>query len=400
MTDTKSESRLKRVKKNIFFDSVTKHYRYRVWFRGSNIEKVIGPSKEATEIALGELKQELFIHKQKSQLVFVDRIDKNRKAKTFRQAAERFLAERVDAKISTIQSYHSILKCYLLPEFGTKMLRDIAASDIKKFQARLNLGKDNKLTASRINTIMQPLRTILGSAFKNGELDRDPSLTVRRLVEEKPEIDPLSGEELTLVLANIDPHYHTLFLCLAHTGARPNEMLALRWSDIDWRSETLKISKGRVRGVEAAPKTMSSKRIIPMSKQMIVALQQLRADGNRTFALSDHVFLKPNGMPIDKHLDRIWNRAIRKAGIRHRPSYQLRHTFATHCLNSGFPLKYIAEVLGHSSITTLLEHYAGFLKSSTKEYDDQVRRLFDSDSDTELVRPFVRGNVQRIYDQR
>ena len=62
-----------------------------------------------------------------------------------------------------------------------------------------------------------------------------------------------------------------------------------------------------------------------------------------------YVFVDPNGQPINKHLDRVWRRALKLAGLRHRPSYQLRHTFATQAIIKGLPVPYIEKVLGHYS---------------------------------------------------
>lgn len=86
-----------------------------------------------------------------------------------------------------------------------------------------------------------------------------------------------------------------------------------------------------------------------------------------------YVFTKPDGKPIDKHLDRIWTRALKKAGLRHRPAYQLRHTFATQRIVDGFSLTYVAKVLGHSTIESLVRHYAGWVDSATQENDEKLR---------------------------
>jgi integrase len=124
------------------------------------------------------------------------------------------------------------------------------------------------------------------------------------------------------------------------------------------------IKKGRVRGQEGDPKTKSSKRTIPLAPRVMHLPPELK--NSRGITSSDGcVFTKPNGEPIDKHLDRIWARTLRKARMRHRPSYQMRHTFATHCIIKGLPLPYIAKVLGHSPIDPLVRHYASWISDAT-----------------------------------
>jgi integrase len=262
-------------------------------------------------------------------------------------------------------------------------LHDIKDSDIRKFQARLNTATatDKRLSPRRINTIVQLLRSILSQKCKAGELRQDPSLSVRRLSEDKADINPLSTKELELALKNIDLHYRPLFTTLAFTGARPNELLALRWNDIDWQNELMDIKKGRVRGKEGEPKTKAAKRTIPLAPQVVQVIRHLKKSA--VYSIDGYVFTKPNGEPIDKHLDRIWSRALKKAGLKHRPSYQLRHTFATHCIINGLPLPYIAKILGHSTIDVLVRHYAGWINDATKQEDDKLKEMLKKLSATE-----------------
>jgi integrase len=84
---------------------------------------------------------------------------------------------------------------------------------------------------------------------------------------------------LDIVLRIIDDHYQQLFTVLAFTGARPNEILALRWSDIDFRRKEISITKGFVRGHEGPPKTASSQRIIVMLPRAEQAFREVRSKG-------------------------------------------------------------------------------------------------------------------------
>lgn len=137
----------------------------------------------------------------------------------------------------------------------------------------------------------------------------------------------------------------------------------------------MNITKGRVRGKEGLPKTKSAERKIPMTPLVVRTLQELR---KRTIdSISGYVFTTPKGNPIEKHLDRVWSRALIRGGLRHRPSYQLRHTFATQCIIKGLPLPYIAKVLGHSTIESLVRNYAGWISNSTNEYDSKLKSAFN-----------------------
>ena len=113
-------------------------------------------------------------------------------------------------------------------------------------------------------------------SFRAGEITRDPSAAVSRLKIAKTKVDPFSETELALALSHIHPHCRPFFTVQAFTGARPNELLALRWQDIDWVNKQISINKGRVRGAEGLPKTSSGERLIPMTMPVVEALTELK----------------------------------------------------------------------------------------------------------------------------
>ena len=97
-----------------------------------------------------------------------------------------------------------------------------------------------------------------------------------------------------------------------------------------------------------------------------------------TMSLDGYVFTDPKGKPINKHLDRIWARALQRAGLRHRPSYQLRHTFASLCLVKGMAPGYVAKLLGHSTLETFYRHYARWIDDSSRQQEFRLRSIFAS----------------------
>jgi integrase len=362
--------------KNVFFNSTTKNYFIRFRYNRQEFEKVFGPGPQGKAdaiIGLEEAKQDIRLAKRANEgWEGFAKLQKAKQPKTFADAAADYMEERANYKASSIAAYNSILKKDLLPAFGKLPLKMITDSDLRKYQVRLC----QRVSASRTNTVMQLLRSILSQEYKAGVINRDPSLGVRRMQEDKTKIDPLSEQELELALAHIERHYRPLFTTLAYTGARPNELIALRWSDIDLDKELISVSKGRVRGAEGKPKTKSGERTIPIAVPVKLELERMKEE-QTVISLQAYVFTDKKGQPINKHLDRIWERALRAAQLRHRPSYQLRHTFATQCIIDGLPLPYIAKVLGHSTIDTLVRHYAGWIDDATQEHDALLRKLFD-----------------------
>ncbi len=371
-------------------NSKTGNYYIRVKYYNKGYEKVIGKDRRKAELALNEIQQEIRLAKLANQnWEGFKKLQKAVRPKTFAEAAKDYMEERANYKASSIRSYNSILDKHLLPAFGSSHFVQLTESQLRRFQVKLS----SKLSPKRVNNIMQLFSSICDQELRAGNLDKNPLKAVRPLQEPKTKIDPLSEDELTLALSNIDPHYLPLFTTLAYTGARPNEMLALRWSDIDWVSEVISISKGRVAGIEGLPKTRSGERLIPMTVQVKTVLKNLQASKLRS--KDGYVFVDPEGQPINKHLDRVWSRALRRCGLRHRPSYQLRHTFATQALIKGLPVPYIAKILGHSTIDSLIRNYAGWIDGYTKENNNKLLNAFKDASIPEpKLLPLKKGGLK------
>lgn len=352
---------------------VGKNYYVRILHQGQDVRRKVGADRKAAEAVLAKIELELTMSKAAGfAWTGLEQIKQTRKPKTFAEVAADYLDERAHYKASSISSYRSICKTYLLPEFGKKYLTSITEAKIAKFQSKLS----QRVSASRTNTIIQLLRSMMATAVRRGYITSDPCADIKRLQEPRVKVDPLSEDELSRAIAKLHPHYIPLFITLAYTGARPNELLALRWKDVDWSRKVFNISKGRVRGKEGLPKTSSSERELPILGPVEEALLSLQR--RSVASLDGYIFTNQKGQPIDKHLDRIWARALKKAGLRHRPSYQLRHTFASLCLAKGMAPGYIAKLLGHSTLETFYRHYARWINDSSKQQENQLRDIFGS----------------------
>lgn len=345
-----------------------------ITINGEVIRRSAGPDRAIAEVILAELRKQAAIAKAVGQgWPGLEELKQNMtKAKiTFAEVAEDYFErEKAAWKKSTVYTYRDILNVHLIPWFGKKRVREITRSDVVEFRNSLI----DKVSATRINRIMTMLRSLLSICVTDEIIDKNPADGIKKLQQKKPDVDPLPLHELNLALANIDPHFRPLFTCLAWTGARPNEMIALRWTDIDFDRKEIKISKGRVRGVEALPKTASSQRIIPMLPPVEQALEELRQ--RHLTSISGHIFVTKAGNPINKHLDEIWARGLKKAGLRHRPSYQLRHTFASICIQQGIAPGWVAMVLGHSSMEMTFTRYARYIPEPQAEHERKLAHLF------------------------
>ena len=102
---------------------------------------------------------------------------------------------------------------------------------------------------------------------------------------------------------------------------------------------------------------------MPMTPQVVAVLEAL--SNEPVVSQQGYVFVDKKGQPVDDHMDRVWARALRNSSIRHRKSYNLRHSFVTECIFQGLALPYIAKIIGHSTVDTLVRLYPGWLSDAT-----------------------------------
>ncbi len=327
----------------------------RCQINGKLYRKAIGQNKSEADAVLAELKKQRALFRITGDWSGLESFFQTKERKTFAQVAESYLAERPHLKPSTKRGYTEILKNYLLPEFGALYVDQITEEQISKFQA----GVSQKVTATRTNNIFGPLRYILKTCVRRKLIRENSALNVPPLREEEPIIDPLTPEELDKVIAVLKPYQCPLFIALAWTGARPDELFALKWQDVNFERDEIYIRRGRVRGSESTTKTKAGNRTIHMFSLVKVVLQQLKKNPRQHVA--GYVFLNKHDQPYDKHVDREWRIALRKASVRHRPGYQLRHTFASMCLQNGLQPTWVAKTLGHSTPQVTYKHYARYI---------------------------------------
>ena len=87
-----------------------------------------------------------------------------------------------------------------------------------------------------------------------------------------------------------------------------------------------------------------------------------------SWMLGDYVFVDPQQRPVHQELFRmkVWEPMLKRLGIRYRPPYQMRHTFATLAISLGENINWVARMLGHKSPVMTLERYNRFVPNLTR----------------------------------
>ena len=298
-----------------------------------------------------------------------------RSAPSFDAFAKAWVEEsRSGWKASTLQQYEQVLKSQLHPAFAELRLNDITESRVKQLVTAL---QDRGLSARRINLVLLVLKMILRTAWRRRVIRDDPTAEVRALKEPRTEIDPLDPQEIAAFLGAGPAWWRPYFTVAFWTGARPNELAALKWGDLDGRSGTFRIHAGRYRGIEGTPKTPSSVRDVDLVPPVVEALKTQRAQQAAARLKAglgapepggDYVFTGPEGGLLNvNHLrDHAWYGTLKRAGLRRRTMYQTRHTFASNALAAGESPSWVAAMLGHTTPEMLFTVYARYIPNRTR----------------------------------
>jgi integrase len=204
------------------------------------------------------------------------------------------------------------------------------------------------LSPKTINNCLTVLRRMLVIAYKRGLIDKVPE--VEWLKAPKPEFDFFTFEEAERLLAAAEGEWRTMILVGLRTGMRQGELLALRWEDVDLVAGRITVRQNAVWGLVGTPKSGKG-REIALGEEVLAALKAHRhLRGPLVFCAMDGAMLTSGEMKWP-----LW-RSCKRAGLRRIGWHVLRHTFASHLVMRGAPLRAIQELLGHATIMMTMRY--------------------------------------------
>lgn len=275
----------------------------------------------------------------------------------------------------TLRNYLSDLKQFeqFLRQEGLRRGKDkkVAVQEVDRHVVRAYLGSLAKVCRkSSIGRKLAALKGFFRYLVRERHIAKDPLSVFATPKQEKPLPVFLSVDDVFRLLGaiqgagSLEIRDRAILEVLYSTGIRVSELVGLNWGDVDFRLGVLRVvGKG------------SKERIVPVGE---VALQALRDYGveeekgrSRAAKGEAPVFLNRSGERITtRSVARIVEKHLRATGIAVRIGpHGLRHTFATHLLNSGADLRAIQELLGHASLSTTQRYTHVNLDQLTAVYD-------------------------------
>lgn len=286
--------------------------------------------------------------------------------------------ENVQGRMSplTLVSYKSIIRLYLIPALGHMKLKDIRPQHVQNFIRNLledgirsdhRPGKLSPATVKRIYTVLQ---SVLHNACKLDLISTNPANKdkIELPQMELKDVEIFTQEESVNMLGCLckEPLMYQAFINLAIiTGCRRGELVAFKWSDIDFKKLTVSINKSNYTikggGIRTKkPKTAGSIRILSIPPFCALMLKDYKKNQSLTrlqlgdqWHNEDWIFTQWNGMPMYPTTPTQWfTRFLKRNGLKHRKFHALRHTSATLLLTSGANIKTVGSRLGHKKLST------------------------------------------------
>lgn len=289
---------------------------------------------------------------------------------TFLSISRQYLASIKHLAPATVQGYRKILNSYFIPWLGNtpidRITYGVLAELVNEREWESNKTRNNALT---------PLKGVLELAFLDGHIPNNPADRLKARKSQKPVPDPFTIQEITNILDWMKdrPVWRNYFELAFFTGLRTSELVALRWGDMDWPSGLLRIQRAKVRREIKETKT-GTVRDIELNSRALAALTRQK---EHTFLGSEWVFLHPaTKEPIndDKPPRLVFTSCLKALKLRHRATYQTRHTFATMNLMAGANPMWVSRQMGHSNMRMTLEVYARWIDSEGRGETSKLER--------------------------
>lgn len=313
----------------------------------------------------GEVKEKLSIAKlsaesmaKEKNFIGEERVDEE---VSFHMVAEEwFSVIESSKKYATYIKYHFIYEKYIeekLGKFPFSKLEEYTLAEV--FQSGEKEMRSDSLQKS-ISCVLNQIFSYAASHYQVGLFQYSYQ---KQRIGRKP-VEVLSQTEQTRLLRclyeEMDIYKLGIIFCIS-TGLRLGEICSLKWADVDMKGKVLYVNttvqRIAVDGydtktllLEGKPKSIFSKREIPLSDEMIKLLFPYY-NATERYVINGDKPMEP------RTYQNKFQKYLQMAGVEKKNFHILRHTFATNCINSGMDIKSLSEILGHSDVKITLNCY-------------------------------------------
>lgn len=289
-------------------------------------------------------------------------------------------------KDKTYNSYRDIVFNHLIPKLGEYSIDELSPLIVQRFVTELsqsgNIKTGKGLSPSTVNAIITVIQGSMATANMLGITDSYEMDKIRRPKSREKPVECFTPSEQKLieqaVMKDRREKMKGVVVCL-YTGLRIGELLALEWSDINFQKAELTVSKtchdgknknGTFCRITDTPKTSHSRRVIPLPKQLLPLLKEMKKKSQSPLVISGR-----KGVVSVRSYQRSFELLQNSLGIERKGFHALRHTFATRAIECGMDIKSLSEILGHKNPMVTLNRYVHSLMDHKRAMMDKVGKI-------------------------
>jgi len=263
----------------------------------------------------------------------------------------------LNANQETSDERTSKVERYLLPYFNNRDIKKIEASAVEDWQ--LGLLK-NGLSSDLVRRNKRLLKRIFDRAIVQGYRKYNPVLGTAQIREFKKDVHEIySKEEIEQMLAGAEGWLKVFILVFATLSLRSNEIIVLKWSDINWLNSTIKIDRAIRKGVWREPKT--GKRLVEITDSLLSILASFKEESK-----SKWIFPQKNGehyKDASSLNKRHFQKLLETLKMDYKGMYELKHTGLSIQFSEGIDPNFLCSQAGHKDKATTFKYYSKFMKN-------------------------------------
>lgn len=267
--------------------------------------------------------------------------------------------------------YRTKINCYIKPAIGDILIKSLRTEHVQKM---INDMKDRGLSPKNIRDTFNNINAAMKQAVRTRLIPFNPceAVILPKLKKYRADVYPTEMIHKLLDIAKGTDMYLPILL-LVTVGLRRGELLALRWSDIDFDNNLLKVRSNMVRGengfIIKAPKSESGIRDIHLGNDVMSVLKEERQRYmNDVFSYGagyqnlEFVIRQEDGSPLcPDSMTRKWARFIESHNLPRIRLHDLRHSNATALIQAGVNSRVVQQRLGHADVNITLNTYTHVL---------------------------------------
>jgi integrase len=277
-------------------------------------------------------------------------------------------------RVSTTDTYKSIIKNHIKPSLGPFQLSEITPDDAA--------GLFAEILRTRSANTARLIYDILSAAFRQAVKSEIAYRNIMQIVE-KPKAEQvnhkiMTEKEISLFLKRIkESPFYLIYLLIVSAGLRRGEALAAKWENLNFSTGMIIIAESAVKTNSGSieinqPKSRQSKRSLALPMYAVQELKNAYQAGKSGFIVSRR------NRPV--HPNELWTdfKKIKlDIGLGDLTIHEIRHSHSAHLLRSRIPLSEVSKRLGHSTIKTTSDIYAHAVPDASDNSAEAIQRVFE-----------------------